>query len=448
MHKKSFSFIFATCSVLAVPLLLHADERTPVYVHPVELSVAESGSNLLSKRFEQSVLEKLQGSMTVRPLSAGSPTGIRLMSEMPASALLKGLVSGRALFENKKLEQASKTLKSAMESFEAQPGASDTFDDYLETLVYLGASYVALGYGGDAKDAFRKLATLTNKIKLDEFADWAGRFDGAVTKKYDKTARKWLKKKPGKLEVSGSKRLQIRIDADDLTTPEQVGAAKLTRGLHRVGCLNDPNQSVKYGWVKIKSRKTVSFDCGELANAADVKRPEINLKKFVMHIKQSPNDGQTVKDGRAIAVALGVKFFVIPFLRTSGEKLEIIGAMFSADSGLTVRIGTFSFGRDIPSVLAQAEVFSQSVEGSVRSFPYQNALVQGFLLKPSSRLTGIGPGALDTRPAPVSKSKTRWYKSWWFWTASAVVVGGLSSAGYYLVEGDEDPDKFELEVTW
>ena len=160
------------------------------------------------------------------------------------------------------------------------------------------------------------------------------------------------------------------------------------------------------------------------------------------------SDVQTVEDGRAVAKMLGARFIVIPFLRVSGEKFEIIGAMFSTDSGVTVRIGSFSFGRDIPSVLAQADVFSQSIEGSVKSFPYQNALVSGFMMKPSSRLTGMNSAALSARPAPINRSKTRWYKTWWFWTASAVVVGGLSSAGYFLLDGDDDSGKFELEVTW
>ena len=124
--------------------------------------------------------------------------------------------------------------------------------------------------------------------------------------------------------------------------------------------------------------------------------------------------------------------------------------MFSADSGITVRIGSFSFGRDIASALAQAEVFSQSVEGSVKRLPYQNALVAGFLSKPSSRLTGngLGAAAMGHDAKPTSRTRSRWYKTWWFWTASAVVVGGLSSAGYFLLEEDDESGKFELEVTW
>jgi hypothetical protein len=449
MHKTILLLISAMVAVVMSPCLVHADERVPVYVHGVEWSGSGSGSKLLSDQFNQAVSKKLKSSSTVKSVEVDD-SGAAVGGKQKGSALLAGLVEGKDLFEAKKLEDASKTLKSAMSQFEVEPGATDRFSDYLEALVYLGASYVGLGYGGDAKDAFRKLATLTNKRTLDDFSEWVGRFDDSVIKKYDKTARKWLKKKKGSVAIQGSDSLQVSIDDSPFAGASDSTASKLTRGRHRVGCKNGSDGDVKYAWVKVKSRKTVPFDCANLIAQAAPAKPEVDIKTFVSNVKMSPNDLQTVKDGRKIAAHLGAKFLVIPFLRTSGERMEIIGSMFSADSGVTVRIGSFSLGREMKSVREQGVLFSQSIEGSVKNFPYQNALVAGFLSKPSSRLTGTGLNAraLAARTGPVSKTKTRWYKTWWFWTASAVVVGGLSSAGYFLLEEEDDTGKFELEVTW
>ena len=73
-----------------------------------------------------------------------------------------------------------------------------------------------------------------------------------------------------------------------------------------------------------------------------------------------------------------MEFLVIPFLRQSGEKFEIVGTLFSKQAGMTVRLGVFSFRRDIASALEQVEILALSIEGSVKSFPYQNALIAGF----------------------------------------------------------------------
>lgn len=449
MHKKILLLISAMSAVLILPWLAQGQERVPVYVHGVEWSSSGSGSKLLSDQFDQAVSKQLNTSSVVQRVEFNA-SGTAALEPKKGSALLAGLVEGKERFDAKKLDQASKTLKAALDRFEAEPGHSDTFGDYLEALAYLGASYVGLGYGGDAKDAFRKLATLTGKRTLDDFSDWVGRFDDGVIKKYDKTARKWLKKKKGNVEFKGPQSLQVSIDDSPLTAASDATSLKLTRGRHRVGCRNGTDGDVKYGWVKIKSRKTVPFDCTDIIAEAAPAKPTVDMKAFISNLKLSPNDLQTVEDGRKIAGHFGVKFIVIPFLRSSGERMEVIGSMFSADSGVTVRIGSFGLGREMKSVREQGVLFSRSIEGSVKNFPYQNALVAGFLSKPSSRLTAtrLNSGALATRSGPVSKSRTRWYKTWWFWTTTAVVVGGLSSAGYFLLEDEDDAGKFDLEVTW
>ena len=301
MHKKILLLILAICTAFLIPSTLHADDRVPVFVHGVEWSSGGTGSKFLSDRFDQGVAKRLQLSKVVRALGSNDIDLNQSVERKKGSALLKGLVAGKALFFDKKLDQASKTLKTAMQEFEAEPGADDSFGDYLEALAYLGASYVALGYGGDAKDAFRQLATLTGKRTLDDFPDWVGRFDDGVIKKYDKTARKWLKKKTGNLEIKSSESVRVSIDSDELRSPEQVAQVKLTRGRHRIGCHYGATKTTQYGWAKVKSRKTIDFDCAKLMVDAGVTKPQIDVAGFVKNVKHFPKDcdssrGQVYRD--------------------------------------------------------------------------------------------------------------------------------------------------------
>ena len=171
---------------------------------------------------------------------------------------------------------------------------------------------------------------------------------------------------------------------------------------------------------------------------------------FVKQVRRAPNDMDTVSAGRALAETLGVQYIVIPFMRTSGDGLEVIGTMFSAQAGMTVQLGSFGFDRSLPAVVTQAGVYARSVEGSVRSFPYQNALVIGFLSQPSSRLTEtpLSPRTLSGSTAPPRRRSRAWHRSWWFWTTTALAVGGLSTAGYFLITADDKPGKFGVEATW
>ena len=160
----------------------------------------------------------------------------------------------------------------------------------------------------------------------------------------------------------------------------------VARGEHQVRCSEDSGAPV--AWIRVKSGETVQHDCQATVNTGP-KQPNVDesLKRFVKGLRTSPNDLTTVAVGREICDQLKADFLAVPFLRTDGEKLEVIGVMFSKTSGLNVQIGTFGFGRDVGSVAAQGEIFALSVEGSTVSFPFENALVPNFLAKPASRVT-------------------------------------------------------------
>ncbi|MGB0647541.1 MAG: hypothetical protein ACPGQS_10225 [Bradymonadia bacterium] len=446
MRKIINMTTFAICVVSGICSTLHAEERTRIFVHALEPSSNLEGAALLSSRFDEALYKRLSRSTVVSPVSKRTGADDGAKKTVQASRLLKALVSAKKLHQAKKFSDVVALLKPTLLAFEKEVGPNDSFADYLEALAYLGASYVSLGYGGDAKDAFRHLATLTGKARWSDLSNLADEFDKGVSKKYDKTAKKWLKKKTGNVKGTGGAEVTFAsVDQREPMTLEAVNRLALPRGRHRVTCYTSNRVPVNHVWLKVKSGKTTGFDCTSESAVSKNDAPKVDWGGFVRNLKFSPNDNQTVDEGRSIAKKLDVEFLVIPFLRKSGEKFEIVGTLFSRKAGMTVRLGVFSFRRDIASALEQVEILALSIEGSVQSFPYQNALIAGFLSKPSSRLT---QGMLGPSQGPVSKKRTKWHKTWWFWTTTVVVVGGLSTAGYLLLDGESDSGEFDLEVTW
>ena len=420
----------------------HAQKR--VYLHDVQAK-GENPSVLLSKRFETAAVKKLSASPKIVLVEQESiPTNGE--AKPTASRLLKALVAGKQAYTEKRYADAVDILKNGLQDYQSAPGDLDSLDDYAEVLAYLGAVYLKLQYGGDAKDTFRRLVTIRPDYKLDRS------FHKKVRKKFKKIRKKWRKKKPGKLKVTGLPKDQvILINGQPADKIEKDGVYAVARGEHQVRCSEDSGAPV--AWVRVKSGETVQHDCQATVNT-DPKQPNVDesLKRFVKGLRTSPNDLTTVAVGREICDQLKADFLAVPFLRTDGEKLEVIGVMFSKTSGLNVQIGTFGFGRDVGSVAAQGEIFALSVEGSTVSFPFENALVPNFLAKPASRVTRtqLSPRQLSKAPKGRAKAETKptWYKSWAFWTTAAVVVGGASAAGYFLYAEDDSADNFALEATW
>ena len=401
---KSAATLFSAVLLLSWVGVVQASPR--VYVHDVVRSKQLTGAQLLSKKFENVTLATLRDSAVLKVRTLGEGQDQNSIGAATSSQLLSGLVSGKDSFARKKYEDASKVIAAAVKTYEKAPGANDTFTDYLEALEYLGASFQMLDYGGDAKDVYRQRAALSPE------SDMRRDFGKKVRKRFKKIRKKWLKKKKGTLKIGSAREgLQVQINGLSPTPSLSIGSVELPRGRHRVGC-GTTKADMKFTWVKIKSKKTHTVDCNDLVGEPNAEPDTERLMlRFVSQIKRSPNGSDTIADGRDIAKQAGFDYIVIPFMRPQGSKLEVIGVMFSARGGLTVQIGSYGFGRDLPSVAAQAAVFAKSIEGSVGTFPYQNALVPGFLKKPSSRLTDapLSPRASKMlgRTEP-SKARRKW----------------------------------------
>lgn len=439
-YLNCFAVLIATVTSFA--WVTSASAMPRVYVHGVVESNEVMDGEMVSSTFNKTAKEKLERSVVLQlmPIDGGAAT------KTEASVLLSSLVTAKQLFETAEYAEVTQLLKEAKVTFEEKPGSADTFKDYLELLEYLGASYLLLEYGGDAKDVFRQRVSLAPEQLLSDG------FNKKVRRKFKKIRKKWLKKKKGEIVIqSVNPTMFVQVNGGVVSSLGAKRTVVLPRGRHRVGC-GPSLQNLTHTWIQVKSKKTASIDCDQIAGrqVPTVDNAEA-MESFVQMLQRLPNGSETVTVGREVCENMGFDFVAIPFMRPNGEQLEIIGVVFSAKGGLTVQIGSYGFGRDVASVETQAGVFARSVEGSVETFPYQNALVPGFFTRPSSRLTDapLSPRSMDMLSETESrKSKRRWYRSWWFWTTTAVVVGGLSTAGYYMATADEDQEKFQLEVSW
>ena len=446
MHRD-VNYVTTIIAVLFVSTVVsHAKESPRVYLHEVVRALDVTGAKLVSARFVDTALNKLDDSKALQLIRLEETAADSEASVTTSSSFLKGLMEGKALYAEKKYLAATERLKKAIDEFEKAPTRIDTIWSYLQALEYLGAAYEMLDYGGDAKDVFRQRAAVAPDKPMNQD------FPPKILARYQKVSQKWLKKKKGLIAIrSSNDEIRVQVDVGDAYPAASSRNVDVHRGRHRVGCAW-PGAKMAYQWVTVRSKTTVDVNCDELAGPQRVKKDtKTRMKAFVSQLKRSPNSLKTVTSGRAICEEFGLDYIAIPFMRERGLKLEVIGVVFSARGGLSAQVGSYGFGRDLPSVAAQGRVFARSIEGSVKSFPYQNALATGFLAKPSSRLTEAPLSARTTRMLSQTESpklKPKWYKSWWFWTSTVVAVGGLSAAGYYMLNAEDEQGKFELEVSW
>ena len=79
-------------------------------------------------------------------------------------------------------------------------------------------------------------------------------------------------------------------------TLEAVNRLALTRGRHRITCYTSGRTPSKYIWLKVKSGKTIAFNCAGGGAAAKKEGPGVDWDTFLRNLKFSPNDNQTVKE--------------------------------------------------------------------------------------------------------------------------------------------------------
>ena len=177
-------------------------------------------------------------------------------------------------------------------------------------------------------------------------------------------------------------------------------------------------------------------------------------------------------------------YVVVGAIEASGSGFRLNSYVYGAKEQQVVALESQEFDANLASALVQAARFAKAVEITVNQFPTDKALVgQTFrtvkpkatppapvviasktpaTVKPRTQPKATEPKPVRRRPrarrnpleesvvepAPVRR-RTKWYKSWWFWTITGTAVAvGAGVGGYYLFREEPNANEFMLKVEW
>ena len=200
-----------------------------VWMAPIQAKSGVSGAGLLAKKLDEVSRNQLRRSNDVEMSDQGYMGPITAGDEDPRIEEAERLRSaGKEAFAAGKKEKSLEMLKAALQRYEEGLPSLQKPEVLLETLGFLGAASVDLGYEADAKDYFRRLVALAPDAgPLDEYSD-------AAKKYFAKVKKKLLKKKRGAIRVvTKPKGALIRVDGVEVGK-SPVTVRNLVRGYHYV----------------------------------------------------------------------------------------------------------------------------------------------------------------------------------------------------------------------
>ena len=428
------------------------------------------GVGMISEKLDEATRSELRKARRVElrgevnPPKAGAAEGAD-----PRVAQAENLrTAGKAAFARKDYETALKQLQGALGLYEEAIASVSKFEVVPETLGYLGASSLALGYDDDAKDYFQRvLALMPDAAPLDDYP-------AEVVALFEKLKAQQSKKKKGSLVVrSAPAGAVVRVDGTEygkapLTVPN------LARGEHFVQ-LSSEADGMAGTKVEVKGGRaeTVTLDLSTQTGP----EPSIPVDPAVARdIAVMAGDGQLgdIFKHRADEVAELTKAecIVVGHVVPQGIGFALKPYVYSPSEKQVAALDDIRFRADLSSVAVQAGTFARAIEGACEKFPFDKILVGGVVaVTPPTPPPPIAVAALPTPlPEPVRPAPTRlaepaltvgegdelsdddgdaWYGKWWVWTiAGSALIGGSAYAGYVLLQDDGGSGTVDARVRW
>jgi len=386
-------------------------------------------------------------------------------------------------FRAGKYEEAEETLKVSLKLYQDAVASVRELDALYQVLIYLGATYTMLDYGGDAKDFYRQLAAVVPgdyKLPSD--------IPPKAVKAYEKERKRLLKKKKGALTIESEPAgAQVKVNGVERgVSPCEV--RDLPRGTHYV-------QLVKEGAGKAGSLAKVkagyatplkySLREGPIVQKAEPVTPE-QLKR----INDQISAGKIGQELRAIADEVGgeqeVQGVLVSHLLDQGGELKLFLYVYVVDEKTTFWLTPQAMRASLSSAQVTAmksvsdleEIFPRfPVERQVdgEHAPFTEALKKSKLVAAGVKVS-TGPKPIATLPtkAPAKRAGSTlpppsnpallppppapeededdagaWYTSTWLWASVGVVaLGAAGVGGYYMIENQNKVKNFNGEVVW
>jgi tetratricopeptide (TPR) repeat protein len=330
------------------------------------------------------------------------------------------VASARQAYDELELKTAILHLEQALKLAEDHPVSAVDAADYRWALTLLGASYHLLGESARGRKMFLRLLSIEPAARLDPTL-----FPPALTRAFDEAVAAARRLATGTLDIQPSPPgTEVWVDlAFRGVGPMQLA---LPEGRHLI-------RLQRRGFQPFGVRRDV------LAGAEEVIRQTL-----------SPLPGSPAVSSRAAALLTAADDEVPPPARellerasarrlfwfqvaVSGSRLIVSGRLYALESRRPVPFPEQAFDMS-------QEQWQRQLEAVFSSF---SADLGGRTLASLDTATP-GPGSSDaTRPPPQERktSRTPWYATWWFWTASGGVAAGAIGLvlGLTLAQGGGSP---------
>lgn len=483
---RSIGQILIAASVsmtLVTPPLAFADLPAPrIWLAPTTHDGSTKALQL-SARVHTSLKKYLRKTKRFRVEDGKVPKVARAKSDGRVAKAESYKYTAIQAFRNGQYEKAEETLKVSLKLYQDAVASVRELDALYQVLIYLGATYTMLDYGGDAKDFYWQLAAL-----VPEDYQLPKDIPEKAVKAYEKERKRLYKKKKGALTIdSVPPGVQVKVNGvDRCVTPCEVTA--LPRGTHYVQ-LSKEGAGKAGSLAKVKAGYATPLKY-TLSEAPVVQKAEPVTPEQLKRINDQVSAGKLGQELRAIADEVGseqeVQGVLMSHLLDQGGELKLFLYVYAVDEKTTYWVTPQAMRASLSSAQVTAmksvsdmeEIFThfpteRQVDGE--HAPFTEALAKSKLVaagvkvgaagpKPIKPFTGSpkptttnalpppsNPALLPPPPAPEEEEDATgaWYTSTWLWASVGVVaLGAAGTAGYFMIENQNKVKNFNGEVVW
>lgn len=386
-------------------------------------------------------------------------------------------------FRAGKYEEVEETLKVSLKLYQDAIASVRELDALYQVLIYLGATYTMLDYGGDAKDFYQQLSA----IVADDYK-MPSDIPGKALEAYQKERTRLYKKKKGALSIeSDPPGAKVKVNGiDRCETPCDV--TDLARGTHYVQLFKEEvGKAGSLAKVKAGYATPLKYT---LSKAPIVQKTEPVSPEQLKTLNDLIAAGNIGQEFRAIADEIGteqeVQAILVSHLLDQGEELKIFIYLYAVDQKTTFWVTP----QAMRASLSQAQVIAMKSVSDLENIfprfpderkidgehpPFTEALKQSKLVAAGVKVAATTPTPIKpftAKPAPVQTNALpppsnpallppppppekeeddsgAWYTSTWLWTSVGVVaLGAVGTAGYFMIENQNKVKNFSGDVVW
>ncbi len=415
--------------------------KTACFSFPTDKFSVKSASTLGHLLRDNFIRSNKFDVIDVRALINKGSQDARLTTLENAREMLK---KGKEQYENLELDAAIDDLEKAKSLFIEAVGRLGDGEDYMDTLLYLGASRVLSGDNEQGLDAFRLVAMFDRRKVLDPKM-----FPPSMIEMFNRARASVTTAPVGMVQMkSNPPAAEVYLNGVYKgVTP--LNLVKIPEGKHFIRVEMDGYLP----WGKV-----VDFYATHEARVEATLRPSKDLEQFKKRTKNLTSDldddspkPELVKFGQW----LGVDRLVVASVRQRKSDVNAEAVMIQVEPPKVLSYKSISLNMTKPSFIPRADAFFTSLYRKVK-IPSGNAIhkkkdtIQSSIASCNSDSDCAIGEVCDSASGtciPETPEGEKIYEKWWFWTivgGVAVVGAGAGVLTWYLLQPEQGAIEFSF----